>query len=148
MEHGVYYQQLLEHKEDKMMVKIQRILFVEDDIDIQMVAELALQEVGGFTVKVCSSGKEALAEAASFAPDMMLLDVMMPGMNGIDTLKALKQLPQIADVPAIFMTAKVQTHEVEQYKAMGAIGVIAKPFDPMTLSDNIQQIWEKHSNER
>ncbi len=130
------------------MVKIQRILFVEDDIDIQMVAELALQEVGGFTVKVCSSGKEALAEAASFAPDMMLLDVMMPGMNGIDTLKALKQLPQIADVPAIFMTAKVQTHEVEQYKAMGAIGVIAKPFDPMTLSDNIQQIWEKHSNER
>ncbi len=130
------------------MDKIQRILFVEDDIDIQMVAELALQEVGGFTVKVCSSGQEALAEAASFAPDMMLLDVMMPGMNGIDTLKALKQLPQIADVPAIFMTAKVQTHEVEQYKAMGAIGVIAKPFDPMTLSDNIQQIWERYTNER
>jgi CheY-like chemotaxis protein len=121
---------------------LQRILFVEDDSDIQMVAQLALEDVGGFTVQVCSSGQEALATAGAFAPDIILLDVMMPGMNGVDTFKALKQLPDIAHVPAIFMTAKVQTHEVEQYTAMGAVGVIAKPFDPMTLSKQIQHIWE------
>lgn len=117
---------------------LQRILYVEDEPDIQAVARLALEMVGGFTVKICSSGDEALREAAAFAPDMILLDVMMPGMDGPSTLAALRTLDNLTATPVAFMTAKVQPHEVEQLKALGAVGVIAKPFDPMTLSDQVR----------
>lgn len=125
-----------------------RILFVEDDPDIQVIASLALEELGGFTVQVCSSGQEAIAAAPAFVPDLILLDVMMPGMNGPDTLRALRAIPQTASTPAIFMTAKVQTHEVEQYRTMGAVDVIAKPFDPMILSSMITTIWERYYGQR
>lgn len=121
---------------------LKRILFVEDDPDIQVIAQMALQELGGFLVEVCSSGEEAIAKAPAFEPDMILLDVMMPGMDGPDTLKKLRLSPQMTTIPAVFMTAKVQTHEIEQYKAMGVVDVIAKPFDPMTLSSTICHIWE------
>lgn len=124
------------------MVPLERILFVEDDLDIQVVASLALEEIGGFTVKVCSSGEEAVQEAPSFAPDLILLDVMMPGMDGPATFEELRKISQTATTPAVFMTAKVQTHEVEQYREMGVVDVIAKPFDPMTLSTTITEIWE------
>lgn len=121
-----------------------RILFVEDDLDIQAVARLALEAVGGFTVKICSDGIEALQSAVVFAPDLILLDVMMPGMDGPTTLRTLRQMPQLAQTPVIFMTAKVQNHEVALYKELSAVDVIAKPFDPMTLSATIRQIWVKH----
>jgi len=123
---------------------LQRILFVEDDPDIQVIAQLALEEVGGFTVHTCSSGHEAVAAAPAFLPDLVLLDVMMPGMDGPDTLHALRAIPEVGNVPAIFMTARVQTHEVSNYKEMGAVDVIAKPFDPMTLSIVIMSIWEAY----
>lgn len=126
------------------IANLNRILFVEDDPDIQVIASLALEEIGGFTVEVCSSGDEAVAAAPTFAPDLILLDVMMPGMDGPSTLRALRTLPQTANTPAVFMTAKVQTHEVEEYRAMGAIDVIAKPFEPMSLSDTIEAIWEHY----
>lgn len=121
-----------------------RILYVEDEPDIQTVGRLALETVGGYTVEVCSSGKEALARAPAFRPDLILLDVMMPEMDGPTTLRALRDLPQTADTPVIFITAKVQAQEVAQYKALGALEVIAKPFDPMTLSSSIREIWEGH----
>jgi two-component system, OmpR family, response regulator len=123
---------------------LNRILFVEDDPDIQVIASIALEELGGFTIAVCSSGEEAQAQAPTFAPDLIVLDVMMPGMDGPQTLQSLRSLPQTATTPAIFMTAKVQTHEVQQYKALGAIDVISKPFDPMTLPMLIKDIWERH----
>lgn len=123
------------------MNTLQRILYVEDEPDIQAVAKLALELVGGFEVKVCSSGEEALLEVEAFAPDMILLDVMMPGMDGPGTLKALRALPSQAAVPVAFMTAKVQPAEIEHYTALGACGVIAKPFDPMTLASQVRQIW-------
>jgi len=124
------------------MSTLQRILYVEDEPDIRAVAKLALEMVGGFTVKVCSSGEEALREAVAFGPDMILLDVMMPGMDGPSTLKALRALPSLAELPVAFMTAKVQPAEVAHYKTLGARAVIAKPFDPMTLASQVRVIWE------
>ena len=118
-----------------------RILYVEDEPDIRMVAQMALEAVGGFVVTACSSGQEALAAAPTAQADLLLLDVMMPGMDGPSTLKALRDLPATAGTPVIFMTAKVQAAEVAAYKALGAIEVIPKPFDPMDLSAQIQRIW-------
>ncbi len=128
------------------MTTLQKILFVEDDPDIQMVAQLALEAVGGYTVQICSSGAEALATAEGFAPDLVLLDVMMPGMDGPTTLAELRKKPALTHTPVIFMTARVQRHEIEQYLALGATDVISKPFDPMTLASQIAAIW-KHAHE-
>ncbi|HAZ99979.1 response regulator [Halomonas sp. CnH100-B] len=125
------------------MSSLERILYVEDDPDIQTVAALALEVVGGFNVKVCSSGEQALEEAVAYAPDMILLDVMMPGMDGPSTLAALRKLPSLEKVPVAFMTAKVQPHEVDQLIALGAESVIAKPFDPMTLANQVRTLWEQ-----
>jgi len=124
------------------MSGLQRILYVEDEADIRQVAQLALEAVGGFTVKLCASGEEAINEAAAFAPDMILLDVMMPGMDGPSTLAALREQPALAAVPVAFMTAKVQPSEVEHYRSLGARDVIAKPFDPMTLAEQVRTVWE------
>ena len=124
------------------MTSLQRILYVEDEPDIQAVAKLALEMVGGFEVKICSSGEEALVEAEAFAPQLLLLDVMMPGMDGPGTLAALRNIPSLSDVPAVFMTAKVQPSEVAHYKSLGALDVIAKPFDPMSLANEVKSIWE------
>ena len=127
--------------------RLTRIMMVEDEPDIRTVAKIALEAVGGYTVELCASGNEALAKAPEFAPDLLLLDVMMPGMDGPTTYEALRAIPQTADTPVIFMTAKVQRHEVAHYKQLGAIEVIAKPFDPMTLSATIHDIWEQTNDE-
>lgn len=119
-----------------------RILYVEDEPDIRMVARMALEAVGGFTVIACVSGQEALDAAPEARADLLLLDVMMPGMDGPGTLKALREIPATAHTPVIFMTAKVQAAEVALYKGLGALEVIPKPFDPMELSVQIQRIWE------
>ncbi|MFC1750422.1 response regulator [Pseudomonadota bacterium] len=124
--------------------QLNRILYVEDEPDIQAVAKIALEAVGGFELKVCSSGEEAMKDPVSFAPDLLLLDVMMPGMDGPTTLAELRKLPELADVPVIFMTAKVQPQEIEHFKSLGAIDVVAKPFDPMTLAQTIKEAWEAH----
>jgi two-component system, OmpR family, response regulator len=123
--------------------ELKRILYVEDESDIRTVTAMALEAVGGFIVVSCDSGKEALAMAPAANADLILLDVMMPGMDGLATLSALRGLSQTAATPVIFMTAKVQTSEIQHYLHLGAIGVIAKPFDPMTLSAQIGEIWQK-----
>ncbi len=122
---------------------LKRILCVEDEADIRTVAELALASVGGFTVLLCASGAEAIEKARAFKPDLMLLDVMMPGMDGPDTLKALRALPGLKAVPAVFLTAKALPSEIARYKKLGALDVIAKPFDPMTLAENVRRIWRR-----
>lgn len=118
-----------------------RVMHVEDDQSIQDVARVALEIVGGFQVCTCSSGQEALDKFTAFAPQLVLLDVMMPGMDGPTTLKQLQQMFDLRQVPVVFMTAKVQASEIESYKALGASDVVVKPFDPMTLSSQIRQIW-------
>ncbi|NJP04720.1 MAG: response regulator [Chloroflexaceae bacterium] len=126
------------------MKALNRILLVEDEPDIQSIARLALEAIGGFTVEVCGSGREALDLAPSFAPDLFILDVMMPEMTGPDTLKALRSMETTAQTPIIFMTAKVQPHEITAYKQLGALDVIMKPFDAMTLSATITTIWSQY----
>ena len=123
------------------MSELVRVLYVEDEPDIRAVAKLALEVVGGLTVSLCERGDLAVAQAQAFCPQMILLDVMMPGMDGPTTLKALRDNPQLRSIPVAFMTAKVQPHEVEHFKSLGAVGVIAKPFDPMTLAKDIRALW-------
>ncbi|MDQ1834934.1 response regulator [Massilia scottii] len=123
------------------MTALSLVLYVEDDPDIQTVAQMALEMVGGLTLRTCSSGREALAAAAQCKPDLLLLDVMMPGMDGPTTLSELRKLPNTASTPVIFMTAKVQASEVAYYRSLGALGVIAKPFDPMQLPLQVRQLW-------
>ncbi len=125
------------------MTDLIKILHVEDEDDIREVAQLALEAIGGFTLKSCSSGEQALKEAPQFKPDLLLLDVMMPRMGGPETLLHLRKIPETSQTPVIFMTAKIQASEVEGYKDLGALEVIAKPFDPMTLSDQIREAWKK-----
>lgn len=122
---------------------LKKILLVEDEPDIRTVAQLSLQAIGGFAVELCSSGPEALAKAPIFQPDLILLDVMMPGMDGPTTFQELRRRPELAAIPICFMTAKVQPQEVAHYKGMGALDVVPKPFDPMTLPALIRAIWER-----
>lgn len=123
------------------MSALHRILCVEDEPDIRAIVRMALETVGGFSVRTCGSGPEALAQVAEFGPDLILLDVMMPGMDGPGTLNALRRLPAAAGIPVAFMTAKVQPQELAALRALGALDVIAKPFDPMTLAETVRQIW-------
>jgi CheY-like chemotaxis protein len=124
-----------------MTKPLTRITYVEDEPDIRTVAQIALADLGGFTVDVCESGAQALERAPSFHPDMIVLDVMMPVMDGIQTFHALKADARVAHAPVVFMTAKVQSQEIEHYKTIGVRGVIPKPFDPLTLSDQIRAMW-------
>lgn len=123
------------------MAELQKILYVEDEPDIRAVAQLALEMVGGFTLKICESGVQALREGEAFGPDLVLMDVMMPEMTGPMTLERFKTMPGMAKVPVIFMTAKVQPAEIAQFKAMGVVDVIPKPFDPMQLANQVRKIW-------
>ena len=125
--------------------RLSQILYVEDDPDIQIVAKIALEVVGGFSLKICSSGARALMEVqAGFVPDLLLLDVMMPNMDGPTTLAELRKLAATSATPVVFMTAKVQSSELAYYKSLGAIGVIAKPFDPMELSGQVARLWQEN----
>lgn len=117
-----------------------KILCVEDDPDIRAIAELALRDVGGFEVELCACGSDALAIVGDLRPELVLLDVMMPGMTGPETFQALKQQPCMDGIPVIFMTARLQPDEIEEYLSLGVIGVIPKPFDPMTLAGQIRDI--------
>lgn len=111
-----------------------RVLHVDDEPDIREVVELSLGLDPDLTVRSCSSGGDALEAAAAWAPDLILLDVMMPAMDGPTTLSRLRQSPQTAKIPVVFMTARAQPRELEHFVSLGAEGVIAKPFDPMTLA--------------
>ncbi len=119
---------------------VHKILLVDDDADIRTIAELSLRSVGGFDVALVASGREAISAAAEHAPDVVLLDVMMPGMDGPATLSALRNDERTKKLPVIFMTAKVQRHEVQRYLELGALGVIQKPFDPIQLPEEVKRI--------
>ena len=114
-----------------------RLMHVEDDEDIRQVAKMALDFSGKFDLLQCESGEVALAKAPTFMPQVLLLDVMMPGMSGPTTLLELRKMAGLEDTPAIFMTARAQPAEIEELKALSALAVVVKPFDPITLGDQI-----------
>ncbi|MEK6747820.1 MAG: response regulator [Pseudomonadota bacterium] len=116
-------------------------MYIEDEPDIQIIAKLSLEQVGGFEVQICSSGVEGLAKVKAFHPDLILLDVMMPGMDGPTTLAELKKMPELKNVPMVFMTAKAQPLEIEHFKRLGVVDVITKPFDPVGLPAQVRKIW-------
>jgi CheY-like chemotaxis protein len=124
------------------MVEINKVLLVDDDPNIRKLAKMSLERVGRWAVEVASSGREALEVISIVQPDVVLLDVMMPGLDGRTTLSQLKNTPHTAHVPVILMTAKVQSDELEQYLRIGAVGVIIKPFDPMSLPGEISALLD------
>jgi len=126
------------------MSTLKKILHVDDDQDIRTITQMSLEMVGGFTLKQCASGKEALAVAPQFGPDLLLLDVMMPEMSGEELWHKLMQDPQLAGTPVIFMTAKVERNFLSHLRLDGALAIVEKPFDPMDLSQQISEAWNAH----
>lgn len=122
------------------MSEVRSVLLVDDDPDLRTIGEMALGSVGGFEVRCAPTGSDALRMAREDLPDVILLDVMMPGLDGPSTLERLQADPVTKDVPVIFITAKIQTHEIARYRELGATGIIPKPFDPMTLADEVRRI--------
>ena len=120
---------------------LKKILYVEDDDDIRTITVMALEMLGDFEVAAFAAGPAALDRATAFAPDLILLDVMMPGMDGPTTLTGLRAQPALADVPAVFFTAKAQPDEVRRLRDLGASDVLAKPFDPEALPGALHRIW-------
>lgn len=117
-----------------------RILYVDDDDDIREVAVMALELDEALVVRACGSGGEALEVAPEFQPALILLDVMMPKMDGPTTLAGLRADPRTAHIPIVFITARTHSAEVERLKALGALGLIPKPFDPMALADQVRAL--------
>lgn len=118
-------------------------MYVEDEPDIRDIAKLVLENVGGFEVCVVEGGQQALDTIESFCPDMILLDAMMPGMDGPATYAEIRKTDTFKETPIAFLTAKLMENDIAAFLAMGAVGVIAKPFDPMTLSEQVKELWEK-----
>ena len=123
---------------------LQRILYVEDDADIRKIVSMSLEMVGEYTVTACGSCADALQVVDDFAPDLLLLDVMMPEMDGPSTLRHLRKRESAMNAPAVFITAKVNAADMAQYRKLGVLDVIVKPFDPMALPDRVAKIWQHH----
>lgn len=124
-------------------LKLHRILHIDDEPDILAVAAFALRKIGGFTVQSANSGTQAVALAKEFKPDLVLLDVMMPVMDGVQTLAALRADPATAGIPVVYLTAKVQALEVSSLQQSGVAAVLAKPFDPASLCRDLEAIWAR-----
>ncbi|MDZ5647675.1 response regulator [Nitrospirillum sp. BR 11828] len=128
-----------------MAETLNRVLYVDDEPDIRAIVELSLRHVGGLDVRLAESGGQALeileARLEGWTPQLILLDAVMPGMDGPATLAAIRARPTLDGVPVAFVTAMTQDSEVAAFKALGAVGVIAKPFDPLALPGRVRDVW-------
>ena len=115
------------------------VVIIDDEIDIRVVLRMALETVGGMEVVEFEAAADALAYLKRTRPSIILLDYMMPEMDGPATLRKIREMPECAGVPVVFLTARAQTHELAEYKTMGVAGTITKPFDPMQLADQIKE---------
>jgi CheY-like chemotaxis protein len=116
---------------------LRTILYVEDDLHVRTTAKLVLE------VRECCSGREALIAAENYYPDLILLDVMMPDLDGLTTLSLLRGMPHLADTPALFVTGLTSPADIKRYVDVGAIGVIQKPLVPLRLAGQVNEFWER-----
>lgn len=119
---------------------MRRILIIDDEDDIREVAGLSLEAIAGWQIFTASSGLEGIAVAAAEQPDAILMDVMMPGVDGPDTFRRMQQDPAVAHIPVILLTAKVQGVDQRRFTSLGVAGVLFKPFDPLTLARQISEV--------
>jgi CheY-like chemotaxis protein len=129
-------------------MSVRRILFCDDDPDIREIIEISLRLEPSFEVKACESAPELLAAIDAWSPDLILLDVMMPGLDGPTTLTMLRETPRTRSIPVVFMTARTQSYECQRFLALGATGVIAKPFDPMALASLLLPFFRNEHGHR
>ncbi|MCY0093647.1 response regulator [Hoeflea ulvae] len=118
-----------------------KVLYVDDEDDIREIAGMALQLDPDIELKTSASGADALSVVQDWVPDLILLDVMMPGMDGPQTLNRLRQDPARASIPVVFITARTQPEDMEMFMELGAASVICKPFDPMTLATQTRELF-------
>ncbi len=130
------------------MTELHKILCVDDNVDILTITKFTLESMGGFTVMICETAKEALERADAFDPDLFVLDVMMPEIDGPTLFRKLRALPRWQSTPIMFMTAKCQAHEIAKLMELGSIGVIPKPFDPVDLPALLLEIWDSRDADR
>jgi two-component system OmpR family response regulator len=123
--------------------RLRTVLYVDDEPDIREIVELSLGLVEGLNVELCESGERALQRLPDITPDLVLLDVMMPGTDGPTTLQRMRADPRFANIPVVFVTAKAMPAEVARFRELGAVAVIAKPFDPLQFGQQIVAIWER-----
>ena len=118
-----------------------KVLLIEDDPDTQIIVKTVLEDMNNLDVIACSSGQEGLRKVHSFKPDLVLLDIRLPDIDGLDTLRALRAQKETAEVPVIFMTA--HPPKMSDYRELGVLHVISKPFDPIVLSLAIETVWKQ-----
>jgi two-component system OmpR family response regulator len=127
---------------------LQKIMIVDDEEDIRVIVQYTLEKIGKFEVKSCDSGQQFLSEVKEFSPDLILMDMMMPNMDGIMTINSYKEMLDVIHVPVIFMTAKVQTGDIVYYKTFGAANVIPKPFNAKMLSSQLIDMYNAIREEK
>jgi CheY-like chemotaxis protein len=117
-----------------------KVLIIDDEEDVRYIVQMSLGRVGEMNVVEATSGEEGIALAKSEKPTFILLDMMMPGMDGVSVFRALRASPETAEIPVVFLTAKAMVSEIQRLKELGAKGVVVKPFDPLTLARDIKAI--------
>ena len=127
------------------MKELKKILYAEDEPDIQTIVGTIIEALSDYEIKICGDGEQLLECVDEYNPDLILLDVMMPKMDGPTTFKNLQENEKTQNIPVIFMTAKAQVHEIKNFQEAGIIGIITKPFDPVQLCSNISDIWEENT---
>lgn len=130
------------HPQEQEPRRLSRVLHIEDDESIRLIVEMALVDLGGLHLVSCDGGEQAIAKLAEYTPELILLDAMMPRMDGIQTLREIRKLKHTEHTPVVFMTARIQADEKKQYLDAGAVAVIAKPFDATTLATQLNEIYQ------
>jgi two-component system OmpR family response regulator len=127
---------------------LKQVLVVDDDPDLLAVVSLALTALGGYAVETCNAPRQAVETARGFGPDLILLDVMMPRLDGFGVLKAMRAEAATTRTPVVFMSALGDRQQIAHHEASDCLGVIAKPFDPVALPDTLEQLWQLHAQRR
>ena len=118
-----------------------RICYVEDDEDIQRIVRMSLERVGKMTVEVIGDPTSAIERMIAFKPELVMLDWMMPVMDGPTLFRKMREVPETRDLPVVFITAKASQRELDELRTLGAVGTISKPFSPKDLPDQLRAIW-------